>query len=147
MPRRMAPWAGAGGLPPTVVPEAPFGAAALEVVAVRCSHPSGSSTGTTSSRADCHLARLFMGQPTSLPEACLMGGSQRRHVALAALANVLFQLGPILTDDILDDPAGSIGQTTNGGPRHGPDRFTDFREDIEILPPALAAAHPLGDLQ
>src|SRR5436305_2033801 len=63
-----------------------------------------------------------------------------------AAANVLFELRTKLGNRILDRPTRTVGETADRRTRHDANVLRHLIENIEILPPSLAAAHAVHHL-
>src|SRR5262245_55807801 len=101
-------------------------------------------------------ARIFFIAAVLLPNRATLGtvderGSMRpgqlQRVRLLAGLDVLLELRPELTDGVLDRPAGAVGQAADRRPRHDADLVADLLQDLQVLRPALPAAHAIDDLE
>src|SRR3954471_13651642 len=71
---------------------------------------------------------------------------QRGRGAPLPLADELLQLRAELLDRVLDRPARPVGQAADRRARHDADRLRHLVQDLQVLQPSLAAAHPVEDL-
>src|SRR5437016_2995069 len=69
-----------------------------------------------------------------------------RRLRFLPFANVLFQLGAELGDDVLHRPAGAVGKAANGCSRHDADGAADLFENVQVLQTSLAASNSIDHL-
>src|ERR1700730_4811514 len=76
-----------------------------------------------------------------------MRPNELQGMTLLSAANVFLQFPAELADDVLDRPAGAVGEAANRGAGHDAHLVADLVQDLQVFQSALAAPHPVGDLE